>query len=309
MPLIDAHCHLDHRFGGSWCDRPASELIAVLDEAGVDRVVDLSGGWGTEVLHRHLDHFKAAAPERFTLLGGIDWRAWSDGGDRFGEDAARSLEAQLRAGASGLKVWKTLGLEAVDHRGSLVAIDDPRLDPVWSVCDQEGVPVVIHVGDPIEFFRPLEPANARSAEISAHPEWHWHERTHLTAADLVDQFERLVQRWPGVRFVGAHLLDLHHDAARLAQLLERHPNLSVDLGARFPELALHRLTLLDVLAQFPDRVLYGLDHPPGVDAYRSTVATTREALEAAALANGSTGGLDEAVSQVLHANAASIFAS
>jgi predicted TIM-barrel fold metal-dependent hydrolase len=252
--LVDAHCHLDHRFGGGWSERPATELIEVLDAAGVHRVVDLSGGWGLETLHRHLDHFKAAAPDRFTMLGGIDLAAWPEAGPRFGVEAARSLEAQLRRGASGLKVWKDLGLTTVDERQALVAIDDPRLDPVWQVCADQQVPVVIHVGDPPDFFEPLGPDNPRSAELSARPDWHWHARGDVRLDDLAEQFERLLDRWPSVSFIGAHALDLFHAPRRLRQLLTDHANLAIDVGARFSELATASTDLVAALTEHPLQV-------------------------------------------------------
>ena len=48
-PVIDAHNHLGEAFGGSWDQRPAQELIDVLDAAGVQQLVDLDGGWGEEL--------------------------------------------------------------------------------------------------------------------------------------------------------------------------------------------------------------------------------------------------------------------
>ena len=47
-PVIDAHKHLGGEFGGGWDQRPAAELLDVLDEAGVEVIVDLDGGWGEE---------------------------------------------------------------------------------------------------------------------------------------------------------------------------------------------------------------------------------------------------------------------
>src|SRR5438105_819676 len=88
FPVIDAHNHLADPFGGGWDKRPVSELIEQLDQADVRVYVDLDGGWGEDILNRHLDHFKAAAPERFRIFGGVDWAAWPEHGDRFGEWAA-----------------------------------------------------------------------------------------------------------------------------------------------------------------------------------------------------------------------------
>ena len=76
FPVIDIHNHLGEPFGGNWVRRPVSELLDVLDQAGVRVYVDLDGGWGEDILHQHLDHFKAAAPERFRVFGGVDWSAW-----------------------------------------------------------------------------------------------------------------------------------------------------------------------------------------------------------------------------------------
>ncbi len=80
VPAIDAHNHLSAVFGGGWDQKPLSELLDRLDEAGIASYVDLDGGWGEEILNSHLDHFKQPAPERFQVFGGVDWREWSGTG-------------------------------------------------------------------------------------------------------------------------------------------------------------------------------------------------------------------------------------
>src|SRR5687768_4550689 len=64
FPVIDAHNHLSLGGFGGWDKRPVSQLLDILDEADVRVYVDLDGGWGEDILETHLDHFKAAAPER-----------------------------------------------------------------------------------------------------------------------------------------------------------------------------------------------------------------------------------------------------
>src|SRR5512147_1366349 len=91
FPVIDAHNHLAEPFGGGWDKRPVKQLLDILDEAQVRVYVDLDGGWGEDILNSHLDYFKAAAPERFRIFGGVDWSAWAQHGDRFGEWAAERL--------------------------------------------------------------------------------------------------------------------------------------------------------------------------------------------------------------------------
>ena len=76
FPVVDAHNHLGDSFGGGWDKRPVAELLEVLDEAGVEVYDDLDGGWGEDILYRHLDHFKAAAPDRFQVFGGDESQNW-----------------------------------------------------------------------------------------------------------------------------------------------------------------------------------------------------------------------------------------
>jgi len=117
FPVIDAHDHLAEPFGGGWDKKPLNELIDLLDESGVTHYVDLDGGWGEDTLHQHLDYFKAKAPERFQIFGGVDWSKWVSLGDRFADWAAGRLQAQKDAGAQGLKIWKPFGLYVKDHKG------------------------------------------------------------------------------------------------------------------------------------------------------------------------------------------------
>lgn len=306
-PTIDAHAHLDHAFGGGWIDRPAAALLEVMDRSGIHALVDLSGGWGPAVLDQHLDHFKAAAPERFVHLAGVDWRRWPTDGDGFAAAAAANLARALGRGAGGLKVWKTLGLEARDHHGSLVTIDDPRLDPLWDACADHQVPVVIHVADPPAFFQPLGPQNPRSEELRRTPAWHWHERAPVTFEQLTDQFERLLDRRADVRFVGAHLLDLLDAPDRLRGLLDAHANLSVDLGARAHELDARTDDLARCLVAHAGRVLYGLDHPPSEELYRSSLDDVCRFLDRGMPADASPQDRTAVRNLVLGANAAATF--
>lgn len=305
--MIDAHCHLDDRFGGGWIHRPVGELLDVLDRAGVEMLVDLSGGWGIDTLRRHLDHFKAAAPHRFVMLGGVDWSTWPSLGPSFAASAARSLRSQLELGAAGLKVWKTLGLEARDERGDLVRIDDRRLDPIWEVCADSDVPVVIHVADPVDFFRPIGPDNPRSAELQRSPQWHWYRRVPVSFDDLIEQLDTLLGRWAEVSFVGAHMLDLFHAPERLDRMLRRHENLSVDLGARFAELSEFGPDVGPVVARHHRRVLYGVDHPPSVEMYTVTERDAVRVIESGMEIIGESIDSRRALVDVFQMNAVRIF--
>jgi hypothetical protein len=167
-PVIDAHSHLDSTFGGGWIYRSLDEMHGAMDEAGVTHLVDLDGGWGEAILQRHLD--KLASSVRFRVFGGVDWAKWRKLGDAFPEYAARRIEVQKAWGATGLKIWKPFGLNVTDDRGRLVKVDDPRLSPIWQTAGSLGLPVMIHVADPVAFFDPLNATNERWEELAKYPD-------------------------------------------------------------------------------------------------------------------------------------------
>ena len=95
FPVVDAHNHFAEPFGGGWDKKPLNQLLDLLDEACVTHYVDLDGGWGEEILYHHLDTFKAKAPERFQIFGGVDWSQWKEMGNRFPEGAASRLRVSF----------------------------------------------------------------------------------------------------------------------------------------------------------------------------------------------------------------------
>jgi predicted TIM-barrel fold metal-dependent hydrolase len=268
FPAIDAHNHLAAPFGGDWDQRPVSELLDVLDECDVRVLVDLDGGWGEHILHAHLDKFKAAAPERFRVFGGVDWSAWPEHRDQFGEWAAQRLREQAARGAEGLKIWKPFGLHVRDQHDRLVPVDDARLDPLWQTAAELDLPVLIHVADPVAFFDPLDATNERWEELRAHPDWHFPCPPFPSFPSIMDALANLVAHHPATTFVGAHVGCYAENLAWVGALLDRCPNFYVDISARIAELGRQPYTARRFFLQYADRILFGADMAPRPAAYR-----------------------------------------
>jgi predicted TIM-barrel fold metal-dependent hydrolase len=268
FPAIDAHNHLGSAFGGGWDQRPVEELLAVLDEAQVTHFVDLDGGWGEDILDAHLRHFKQAAPERFLIFGGVDWSAWAEHGNRFPEWAALRLRAQASRGAQGLKVWKPFGLHVRDHHDSLVAVDDPRLDPIWATAAELGWPVLIHVADPVAFFEPVDHANERWEELHAHPDWQFPSPPFPSFLSIVEGLANLVIRHPQTTFIGAHVGCYAENLGWVGALLDRCSNFYVDISARLAELGRQPYTARRFFLEHAERILFGIDQAANVASYR-----------------------------------------
>ena len=268
FPIIDAHNHLAEPFGGGWDKKPLPELIDLLDQAEVQAYVDLDGGWGEDVLNQHLDRFKAAAPERFIVFGGVNWAAWPEHGDRFGEWAATRLRNQAQRGAQGLKIWKNLGLQVRDQHNQLVVVDDRRLDPLWATAGELGLPVMIHVADPVAFFDPLTPINERWEELHAHPDWQFPSPPFPSFMSIMNGLANLVTNHPQTTFIGAHVGCYSENLEWVGALLDRCPNFYVDISARISELGRQPYSSRRFFIRYADRILFGSDMGPDLDYYR-----------------------------------------
>jgi len=274
--VIDAHNHLGTAFGGEWVSRRPSDLLPILDSVGVEAIVDLDGGQGSALIDE-IDRWQRPSHGRVAVFCGLDYDRWAEDPD-FGEREARALEASASAGARGLKVWKTLGLRARDPSGRLVPPDDPRLDQVWDAAGRLGLPVIIHVADPVAFFEPLDAENERWEELRANPDWHfWPTRP----ADLPDApgfppfdellraLHRLLQRHPGTTFIGAHVGCAAEDLGWVSETLDVCPNFHVDIAARLGELGRQPYTSRAFFERFAERILFGVDLGPDPRVYRT----------------------------------------
>ena len=266
--VVDAHNHLAEPFGGGWDKRPLADLLHRLDAAHVDHYIDLDGGWGEAILQHHLDYFKQPAPQRFTIFGGVDWSKWAEKGHGFGDWAAARLREQARWGAQGLKIWKPLGLHVRDEQDQLVAIDDPRLIPVWETAVALNWPILIHIADPVAFFDPVTPQNERWEELHNHQDWQFPSPPFPPFLTLMNQLKNLVKRHPQATFIGAHVGCYAENLAWVGQMLEECPNYYVDISARLGELGRQPYNARRFFIKYADRILFGTDAGPSLAHYQ-----------------------------------------
>ena len=261
FPAVDAHAHLGRWLTGQWAAPDVGRLIETMDSANVVTVVNLDGMWGQE-LRANLERYDHAHPGRFVTFARWDRSVVGTSRD-FGARLADQVRDAAHIGARGLKVWKDLGLQVRDRDGALVMPDDERLDPVWDTCAAEGLPVLIHTGDPLAFFDPLDETNERLEELLEHPDWWFGDRAVYPTFDvLADAFESLVARRSDVTFIGAHVAGLAEDLGRLDRMLGAYANLHVDIAARVAELGRVPRASAALIARHPDRFLFGCDGVP-----------------------------------------------
>jgi len=267
FPVIDAHNHLGETFGDGWINRPLDEILATLDEAGVVGYVDLDGGWGEDIFDLHLSRLSPAA-DRFRVFGGVDWGKWPQLGEAFPAYAVERLRAQKEGGAFGLKIWKPFGLHVRDQHGKLVKVDDERLDPLWQAADELGMPVLIHVADPVAFFDPINESNERWEELGVHPDWAFTSPPFPPFLDILNAFRNLVKHHPATTFIGAHVGCYAENLEFVGRMLDECPNYFIDTSGRLGELGRQPYSARRFFMKHADRILYGLDEGVHLEDYR-----------------------------------------
>jgi predicted TIM-barrel fold metal-dependent hydrolase len=180
-------------------------------------------------------------------------------GPGFGARAARQLEADLKAGALGLKIFNDLGLRVKRADGSRVKVDDPELDPIWEVCARLNVPVLIHTADPAAFFQPIDYTNERWLELSLFRERRYQDPSFPRFEELIAERDRLFAAHPKTHFIAAHMGWHANDLGRLAKLMDRLPNMSVDVAAILYDLGRQPRAAHDFFVKYQDRILFGKD--------------------------------------------------
>ena len=165
--VIDVHNHVNDAMGIDE-HMPPERVIEIMNNTNVKTVVILTGMWGDK-LQPVIDEMVKPYPGRFMVFSQIDWSKIDD--PDFGQEMVAQLDDAVARGARGLKQLKDLGLSVRDKSGKLVAVDDPRLDPIWEECGRLGIPVSIHSTDPEAFFHPVDNTNERYEELIEHPDW------------------------------------------------------------------------------------------------------------------------------------------
>ena len=260
FPVVDFHTHISRRRAQK-PGVPPAELLKAMDAVNLHTMVNLTGGSG-EDLAAAITNFDRAFPRRFVSMTEPTWaRAGEPGYAAWQADEIARAKA---AGAVGVKVLKTLGLFLRDGgpQGPLVRVDDERFDPMWDACGRLNLPVAIHVGDPEAFFLPIDRFNERYEELSAHPDWSFHGRDFPAFMDILNARDRVFARHPKTTFVGLHVGHWAENLGAVGAMLDKFPNVHVEIGARVGELGRQPRASARFFDRYQDRILFGTDAIP-----------------------------------------------
>lgn len=252
-PVIDVHNHGAHGADG------VATSIKMMDAVNFEKAIIFIGRASSP------EAFTASAepylkyPGRFELWTNFDLSGINEPG--FEAKAVAALEAVHRAGAAGIG-------EIVDKGGGVTAgmdptrnmgphADDSRLDALWDRCARLGMPVNLHVSDPIWGYLPQ---NQFNDGLMNGFKWRLDNKPGIMGHDdLLASFENTAKKHPKTVFIAAHLMNLSYDLSRLGEIFDRNPNIYADISARFWEVAATPRAALRFFEKYPDRIVYGTD--------------------------------------------------
>jgi uncharacterized protein len=258
-PVIDVHNHVNDALGINGREISAAEVVRRMDAVNVRKIVILTGMWGDK-LQVVIDKMIKPYQDRFLVFTQIDYSQIDD--VNFAEESIAQLHDAVRRGARGVKVLKDLGLGVKDKSGKLIAVDDPRLDPIWEECGKLGIPVAIHTTDPEAFFTPIDRHNERYEELNQNPTWSFYGPQFPSKQTLLAQRNHLFEKHPDTKFIALHVANWPENLDVVSYWLDKYPNMYVELGARQAELGRQPRRAHKFFLDYQDRILFGTDSEP-----------------------------------------------
>lgn len=250
-PFIDIH---NHQF-----DMPVkdlSDLVSEMDSLNMAFMVNLSGFRG-QYLKMCLDNIKKNAPDRLGVFVNLNWENIDS--DTFLENNIKILRDAKKDGAIGLKVYKSLGLTDKDSNGNRIAVNDPRIDPIWEECGKLGFPVLIHSADPASFWKPKDKNNERWLELKQKPNRYRNPELFPSFESIIAEQHNVFEKHPKTIFINAHLGWMGNDLDRLSSHLDKYPNVVTEIGAVLAELGRQPKRARKFFIDHQDKILFGKD--------------------------------------------------
>lgn len=261
-PIIDLHSHEYPE-----TVKEIDQWVKRMDQLGVDQTVLLTGRTGPAF--DSVFHVYAKYGDRFILFCGFDYTGYDKPG--FGPAAVKELERCFKVGAKGVgelgdKGWGEIYSLPVEANG--MHIDDIRMKPLLAKCGELGIPVSVHVADPIWMYAKMDSTN--DGLMNAH-KWRLDNKPGIVGhAGMMKILTNAVSANPSTTFIACHLANCSYDLSLLGAMFDRYPNLYADNAAQYSETSAIPRTAARFYEKYADRILYGTDMGTEESMYKTT---------------------------------------
>ena len=262
FPLIDMHSHpyaMNEQELGEW--------VKTMDQMGITRTIILTMATGHQF--DSLVEAYGKFPGRFELWCGFDYTGYDKPG--FGPAAVKELERCYKKGAKGVGELGDKGEGEIYSKpvtGFGMHLDDPRMKPLLQKCAELHMPVNIHVAESIWMYLPSDSTNDGLMNAAT---WHVNLKPGmLDHNQLVQSLENAVRENPKTMFIACHFANCDYDLTKAGNLLDKYPNLFLDISARYAETSTIPRYMQKFYDKYQDRLLYGTDMGMNKHMYQVT---------------------------------------
>jgi len=260
VPKIDAHFHyfsMDPRYIEYFNSINFKVLSPNVDSGyPIDEQLKVS--------HEILQEY----PESYAFLGTFSVENF--GQPDFASSVIDQINECMKKGATGIKIWKNIGMELKDQEGRYIMADDPAFDPVYKYLEKEQIPIMAHLGEPRNCWLPLEEMtdSGDRSYYENHPQYHMYLHPEMPSyEDQINARDNILERYPNLVVIGAHLGSLEWNVDELAKRLDKFPIFKVDMSARIGHLRNQSAEdwerVRNFVIKYQDRLLYGTDLAAG----------------------------------------------
>lgn len=214
--LRDMHCHACY---GMPAQETVDYFLRLKEENQVDKINILSapiikeGGY-FRLQNLHILQLKDMLyPYAFAYMG-----MWHEDGKK---DYLKQLHDGIAQGFEGLKI-----LEGKPDRQMQtgVRIWKPEFDEMFDYAEEQGIPVLMHVGDPAKFWD-----RSQATEYMLSRGWCYDGPGFLSLEELYEDVWKLLDKHPKLRLTLAHFFFMSDNLKRAAEFLDAHPSVCFDI--------------------------------------------------------------------------------
>lgn len=249
IKVLDGHIHYpDYRM--------MDGLIAIVDKLQLDKI--------NIVCTPHEDrlslipdamHLKDNYPGRVYVFGGLNISAYFMDPDKVGEIFAHDIDLLTMIGCDGIKMIE--GKPLMRKMLQVPPFDSDVFVPFWKKAAQAQIPIVFHVNDPEEFWD-----EAKAPSWAKDQGWFYGDGTFINNEAQYTEILNVLMNNPTLKIIFAHFFFLSAQLPRLADLLDRFPNMYIDLT---PGIEMyHNFSgaiddARDFFIKYQDRIVFGTD--------------------------------------------------
>jgi predicted TIM-barrel fold metal-dependent hydrolase len=246
--IIDGHAHLCH-------DKPlietAEAFADILDYYNYDALNIASIPMSYSVTHNINTFYckSVLSPKIYASAGLIYNRSCPD----LSEDFLRQVKLYHKMGCDGIKM---LDGKVTQYRKRGLTINGGYYDKFFEYAQENKLPVLIHIGDPLKFW------NKETAGEYAIAHGWYVEPHEPTLEDLRKWISDTLEKFPDITMILAHFYFMSDELDRAAKMFDKYPNLYFDItpgGEMFVNFTANYDEAKEFFKKYKDRILYGTD--------------------------------------------------